>query len=94
MKDFENGRLTLNLDNPDEKQMAVSMSFMQNNASGSAYRAVMDAIPQLPGFKSRNRKTQMKKMEFAFDLISNLEKSGYKIVSQKPIFKEVNATTT
>ena len=63
---FKNGTLTVK-----DKKTAIVMAFSQSNAESDIYNKVEKSLPIKNGLKRK-----YKRVEFAFDLIDELNKNG------------------
>lgn len=72
------GALCLDLANPDQKEAAMFLSFSPFTEGSEEYNTVFNCLPKLKGIKRGKAK-----MAFAFDLVRELHKRGYRVVKPK-----------
>ena len=71
MKDikFENGTLKVT-----DKKTAMFLAFSQSNSESEKYNAVEKSLPKIKGLKR-----PIKRAEFAFDLVGEMNKNGLSV---------------
>lgn len=63
---FKNGSLAVT-----DKKLAIFLSFSQSNSESEVYNKVEKSLPKIKGLKR-----PMKRAEFAFDLVGQMEGNG------------------
>lgn len=80
-------QLMLDTANKHGKENAIFMAFHYNNKEHEIYHAVLNALPEIKGYKKNKKRT-----ELAFDIVQNLKKVGLNIPKseRKIVYKEVD----